>query len=309
VLAIGIESGLYTSGVDARMYDVCVCSAFDGTSFNQGLSCAFEIPQPILRYVTEEGMDLAQACNAAGVTSNPQLGEAEGLIGILSKGRVTRLDYTKQAISMALLYFENKDLYQREGSRKGQLAQSNGGRDIADTETVQSSVITPSRVRQLTRRESKEDPEISDCISRLRYAAKGKSGVEFELPLTSFQSAFVEADAQPNCTYSVKANGKHTVHVDGRCAVEAVLGDSLVTAAIEGFTLQHDGACTATLHTKIAKGQSSLADTWENGSRPSTQDLAAAAAKVAAADSERDPFVVESDEDGSPLRKRQRTIA
>ncbi|CAE8658689.1 unnamed protein product [Polarella glacialis] len=113
ILALGIESGLNWSTVDGRAYDVCVCSAFDGTTFNQGMSCSFEIPPLVLRFVLEEGMDLAQASNAAGVSSNPKLGEAEGLIGILSRGRITRLDYTKQAIEMALMFLDSASLYAR----------------------------------------------------------------------------------------------------------------------------------------------------------------------------------------------------
>ena len=45
ILALGIESGLFFTKVDNRCFDVCVCSSTtDGINFNQGMSCAFEIP-------------------------------------------------------------------------------------------------------------------------------------------------------------------------------------------------------------------------------------------------------------------------
>ena len=61
-------------------------------------------------------MDLSQACNAAGVTSNPKLGEAEGLIGVLSNGRVTRQAYTEQALQMCFFFLEQRSLYARAGA-------------------------------------------------------------------------------------------------------------------------------------------------------------------------------------------------
>jgi inosine/xanthosine triphosphatase len=102
LLALGIESGLFA--LDGNHYDVCVVSAFDGTTHHLGLSCAFAIPPAILHHVLEEGRDLSQACNAAGVTSDTRLGEHGGLIGILSDGRLTREAYTVQAIETALFF-------------------------------------------------------------------------------------------------------------------------------------------------------------------------------------------------------------
>ena len=89
-------------------------STTDGINFNQGMSCAFEIPPGVVKFVVENGMDLSQASNAAGLTTNPRLGEAEGLIGILSQGRVTRQQYTEQAVQMSLMFLGNRELYQRQ---------------------------------------------------------------------------------------------------------------------------------------------------------------------------------------------------
>ncbi|KAL1526520.1 hypothetical protein AB1Y20_015230 [Prymnesium parvum] len=104
-LGLGIESGLFSLG--EKHYDVCVVSAFDGARHHLGLSCAFEIPTSILSHIFQGGLDLSQACKASGITSDPKLGEHGGLISILSKKRVSRLDYTVQAISMALFFAEH----------------------------------------------------------------------------------------------------------------------------------------------------------------------------------------------------------
>ena len=56
------------------------------------------------RHVTHDGCDLSQACNASGITRDPKLGEHGGLIGLLSSGRLTREDYTVQALTTALFF-------------------------------------------------------------------------------------------------------------------------------------------------------------------------------------------------------------
>lgn len=114
-LSFGIESGLFDldaspgSG-DKRWYDVCVCAVYDGRECRLGMSCAFEIPPKIMARV-DTGEDLTQACNSAGITTDANLGEAGGLIGILSKNRIDRKLYTEQALMTALMSFENKPWY------------------------------------------------------------------------------------------------------------------------------------------------------------------------------------------------------
>ena len=97
-----------------------------------------------------QGMDMAQASLAAGISTDPKLGEGEGLIGalrhatpipyclyehdatrtpftaasavrlaqhlplvpgVLSRGRVRRLEYTVGAITNALFFVENEGWY------------------------------------------------------------------------------------------------------------------------------------------------------------------------------------------------------
>jgi non-canonical (house-cleaning) NTP pyrophosphatase len=56
--------------------------------------------------MVEEGLDMSQAINKAGLTKNPNIGAAEGAIGILTKGKVDRKEYTKQALRMALIHID-----------------------------------------------------------------------------------------------------------------------------------------------------------------------------------------------------------
>lgn len=103
----GIESGLmevpYTK---TGMMDVCVCAIYDGKECSIGLSSAFECPPKVMEFVHHEGLDLNQAFYKAGMTQNTKLGSAGGAVGLLTRARVTRKDYTKQAITMAMVQLE-----------------------------------------------------------------------------------------------------------------------------------------------------------------------------------------------------------
>jgi inosine/xanthosine triphosphatase len=110
--SIGIESGLMkVPETKSGFMDVCVCAIFDGKNFHLGLSSAFEYPKEITRLITEEGLNATEAANKIDLTKNPELGSAEGIIGIVTKGRITRKEYTKQAIRTALIHLENPELY------------------------------------------------------------------------------------------------------------------------------------------------------------------------------------------------------
>lgn len=113
--SFGLESGLFNApGAGTGYLEASICSLYDGKQFHLGLSCGFEVPPRILDLVLEENHDLSQACYHSGITQNAKLGAAEGLIGILSNGRVNRKEYTKQSVVMALIYLENTLLYTPE---------------------------------------------------------------------------------------------------------------------------------------------------------------------------------------------------
>lgn len=110
--SIGLESGLMKVPETKTGYmDVTACAIYDGQKFHLGLSSAFEYPIKLTKYVLDENTNISDAAKKLGITGKDNLGAEEGMIGILTKGRLDRKGYTKQAILTALIHLENKDLY------------------------------------------------------------------------------------------------------------------------------------------------------------------------------------------------------
>jgi inosine/xanthosine triphosphatase len=113
--SIGIESGLMKVPQAKSGYmDLTVCIIYDGKEPHLGLSSAFEFPPEITKMIHEKGLDANQASFKFGLTKHENVGSLEGAVGVLTKGRVTRKDYTKQAIQMALIQIENPSYYSRQ---------------------------------------------------------------------------------------------------------------------------------------------------------------------------------------------------
>jgi inosine/xanthosine triphosphatase len=108
--SIGLESGLMHIPMSKTGYmDVCICAIYDGKEFHFGFSSAWEFPdKKITDLMIKEGLDMSQAINETGLTNNPKVGSEEGAIGILTKGRLDRKEYTKQALRTALIHLEEK---------------------------------------------------------------------------------------------------------------------------------------------------------------------------------------------------------
>lgn len=106
--SIGIESGLMEVPHTKSGYmDICVCAIYDGKEFHLGVSSAWEFPDPnIISMMQKEGLDMSQAINKAGLTTSATIGMEEGAIGILTKGRLDRKEYTKQALRVALIHLD-----------------------------------------------------------------------------------------------------------------------------------------------------------------------------------------------------------
>ncbi len=110
-LSFGLESGLMNvPETKSGQMDVCVCAIYDGKEFHLGLSSAFEAPKRVTELMAE-GMNMSDACFEAGLTDDKNIGSSEGLIGLLTKNKITRLEYTKQAVATALIHLENRDLF------------------------------------------------------------------------------------------------------------------------------------------------------------------------------------------------------
>lgn len=113
--SFGIESGLMESAeVSTGFLHVSACSIYNGENYCTGLSTGFEIPPSILELILSKKMDLTQACLCSGISNNEKIGSTEGLIGVLSKGKIDRKTYSKQCISAAMLQLENAEWYVRK---------------------------------------------------------------------------------------------------------------------------------------------------------------------------------------------------
>jgi inosine/xanthosine triphosphatase len=111
--AFGIESGFMESLETSTGYlHISVCSIYEGKNHYIGLSSGYEVPAEILDLVINKQMKLSQACLQSGISSNEKIGSTEGLIGVLTRGRIDRKEYSKQCIMTALLQLENLKWYQ-----------------------------------------------------------------------------------------------------------------------------------------------------------------------------------------------------
>lgn len=87
--------------------DVCVAVIYDVVNFHLGISSAREFKDTsIIASMINERLDMSQAIQKAGMTNNPNIGSEQCAIGIVTKGRIDRKAYTKQALQMALIHLE-----------------------------------------------------------------------------------------------------------------------------------------------------------------------------------------------------------
>mgnify|MGYP001589351230 CR=1 FL=1 len=113
--SFGLESGLMKVPKTKTGYmDVTACAIYDGRIFHLGLSSAFEYPPKVVDYIFKEDENISNAFYKLGFTPSSHLGAEGGAVGILTKNRLNRKGYTKEAIRMALIHLENKDLYENK---------------------------------------------------------------------------------------------------------------------------------------------------------------------------------------------------
>jgi inosine/xanthosine triphosphatase len=111
--SIGIESGLMkVLQAKSGYLNICACVIFDGKNTHLGLSSGFEYPKIAIERMLKDHSNISAAYKSLGFTEHDKIGNTEGaILGQLTKGRVTRAEYTKQAIRMALIHLENPELY------------------------------------------------------------------------------------------------------------------------------------------------------------------------------------------------------
>ena len=89
--SFSIESGLMSvPQTKTGSMDFCVCAIYDGKQFHLGMSCAFEFPVKVTKMIHDLGIDANEAFYRCGLTPDKKIGYSEGVIGMLTKGRITR---------------------------------------------------------------------------------------------------------------------------------------------------------------------------------------------------------------------------
>ncbi len=106
--SFGIESGLMIVPYTKSGYmDVCVCAIYDGENVHLGLSSAWEFNDPsIFKSIVNEHLDMNQAAVKAGITTNEKIGQGIGTIGLATKGKLNRIQYTQESIRTALIHIQ-----------------------------------------------------------------------------------------------------------------------------------------------------------------------------------------------------------
>lgn len=112
-LSIGIEGGLMeVPHSKSRYMQFEACVLFDGTDCYLGLTGLFAIPNQIIEIIKKEGINLSHALLKHGYTDSEYIGHEQGVIGIFTKGKINRKEFTKQAVEMMLIHFNNKEIFE-----------------------------------------------------------------------------------------------------------------------------------------------------------------------------------------------------
>jgi len=111
-LSVGLESGLIEVPKTKSGYmDITICAIFDGKNFHLGGSSAFEYPKSMIDLVFSKDYEIDEAAKEVGFSHDENIGEREGMIGVLTKGRLDRTGYSKQAVITALIHLLNPEHY------------------------------------------------------------------------------------------------------------------------------------------------------------------------------------------------------
>jgi len=111
-LGFGLESGIFPVPHTKSGYmGAAVCAIYDGKEFHLGLSSAFEYPKKMIQKVLDEGKEITDAALDLGFAEEKSFREDGGMIGILTRGVITRKKYSEQAVHTAMIHLLNKEHY------------------------------------------------------------------------------------------------------------------------------------------------------------------------------------------------------
>ncbi len=110
--SIGIEGGLMEvpeSPGGHMQFEACILH--DGKSNYLGFSGAFAVPKDVIETIKIEGLNLSDALKKHGHTDHDYIGHDQGLVGILTKGKIDRKAYTIHALELMLAHYKSKDIF------------------------------------------------------------------------------------------------------------------------------------------------------------------------------------------------------
>jgi inosine/xanthosine triphosphatase len=102
--SFGLEGGLMeVPFTDSGFMETGACVIFDGKRFHLGLAPSFEWPKKVTDLILRGKADASQAFKQLGLTHYEKLGVVSGgVIGVLTEGKITRENFIKYSIIMAL---------------------------------------------------------------------------------------------------------------------------------------------------------------------------------------------------------------
>jgi len=110
--SIGLESGLFKiKEANTGYMDICIAVIYDGKRYYMGFGPALEFPKLVIRDILEKGMNSTDSFYHRGYTTKKNVGYEEGIIGVLSRNILSRKEYHKYSIIMALVQLINKRMY------------------------------------------------------------------------------------------------------------------------------------------------------------------------------------------------------
>lgn len=105
-LGVGLESGVFevrcpiAGGFSPRHVDACACVVRDRDGrVGIGLSAGFELPDELLGAMQGAALEMTDAVRKLGWGED--VGRKEGVVGLLTRGRMNRVDQVEQAALLA----------------------------------------------------------------------------------------------------------------------------------------------------------------------------------------------------------------
>jgi inosine/xanthosine triphosphatase len=106
---VGIEGGIVDTKKVMWAFAIIVIIARNG-HISDGQTGRFKLPEGVAKLIREEGLELGEADDRFFGRENSK--QKEGAIGILSDGKISRVDLYKPAVIFALLPFIHPEFYE-----------------------------------------------------------------------------------------------------------------------------------------------------------------------------------------------------